>query len=360
MLNLVLGIGLSLLLLALWIRWGSRPTPLRVGLLAVGATGLYVVHLFPLGALGLAVLALTAVERPPWRTALARLAPFVPPAVLFLWYRAAEGLPHGLHAGYDGLWLEKLRLFANVLVQFDWAEGLVVTGSLVAAFLAARRGGPGRPEPRARALLVTFAVAYAVFPKKILGVYYADERLLVYLALAVVLSWPVPAGRRRFAVAAATAVTVLAVALSTARLARYDREVAGELTVLSAMEPGRRVLPVDHRPFVGRVDLWHHVACWYTVRRGGTTAYQFAKPGEHVLRWRRRLAAPHEFFSREPGHEPPDLEAIVRDFDYLWKFGAGPPADDRLRRVGRPVAVRPDAAVWKLEPREDGSGDGDG
>ena len=107
-------------------------------------------------------------------------------------------------------------------------------------------------------------------------------------------------------------------------------------------------VPMEYREDVGRVDVWHHIACWYTIRKGGTTAYQFAKRGEHLLRWRRELATPHEYWWRH-GYPPPDVEAISRDFDYFWKIGEGLPTTEELESRGVRLAVRGDAELWSLD-----------
>jgi hypothetical protein len=346
-LNYVLGLGLSLLLLALWVRWSPRWTRARLAVYGLAVLVLYHVHLFPLGALGLATLVLTLVERKPWRQRALDLAPFAPAVILFLAFRASEGLLPDIGVSYER-YREKARVFFNLVTTYSFPEGLAITLALVLGWTALRLRQGWRPERRAFALALVFAATYVALPKMLIGVFYTDERILLYLALAVLLAWPLPESRRRLAIALACGIAVVGLGLSTRNLVALDREIGREGEVIAGMEPGKRVLSIDHRPFVGRIDVWHHVVCWYTIRKGGTTAYQFATPGKHVLRWRRKLAAPHEYFMRQLEHPPLDLDGMARDFDYIWKIDDGAPSDEELRGFADPVATRGGTTVWKV------------
>ena len=211
--NYVLASALSVLLFALWIAWRDRPQTYRLLIFAVLASGVYLAHVVAFGLLGLLVLTFEAGDL--WRRRqqhqeahLGRLAtaalPFGPGALHFLSVLATSQSAHGSGMVFGTLG-ERVAVLLSPTVQFLGTGDLLLFAVLMAVFLfGVCRRRWFRLHPAMAPVLLVLAVAAAVAPVKLMGVWLIHFRLPFVLVVLLVAAsrWEGPslALRQGFAV----------------------------------------------------------------------------------------------------------------------------------------------------------------
>ncbi len=354
----------------------ERADAARAIRLAAVAALLSLFHAQTYALLGLAVLALLAVE---WRGvgwAGRRALAFVPSILRVLpWLVRSFGLPGAplapghtaRHRNYGSLaelgarW-EPLgevvrtipeRLLGSFNDRSDrWlgaAGALVLLAAAVASRPSAPAAGGARAwlrERRGELLALLFLAAYLAAPMEIAGQWYVNPRHLVFAALLAPAFVAVPAaGWRRSFLAGAAALGVLASANAAAKVAAFQEQVGPFDEVLAAMAPGRRVMNLMFdNGGGGPVRLWPfvHWSCYYQALRGGDVSFSFAGLPSIPVAYRPGMQAPHPY-----EWSPQDFDWATMGDSYDYFLVRGRPWG-RAAALRRHAVLLREAGPWQL------------
>lgn len=290
--NYVLGLGLLLWSLALWVALRRAPAVHALGPLL--ATALYFTHLVAFGIYALWVFGfelrrLLRRENSPAGFVLAGLQ-FAPAIAVHLWRAATAG-----EAGFDarGFFLlgPKLVSLVKAVTTYDLALDLMLALPLL-ALLGLLLAGRLRLRILRPAILpfALVALAFLLLPFSFNGAHFVDQRIplaLVFLGLASIgLAAATPRGERRLAIAIAvlallkTAAVTLTWLAHDRVIARFDRSLFRPGDIVFSLEaelpPGLlRHLPTWQPPLT-------HVASYAAVQ-GAFPALLFSDPTQQPL-----------------------------------------------------------------------------
>lgn len=361
--NFSLSMALALVAFAYWLRLGRLGHVwLRAALFVPISAGLWVVHAFGWGTLGVLAFSSELVRQfdrghnllsSAVRSGIHCLS-LTPPVALVLAWRSEA-------AGVTADWFNmeaKFRWVRMVLRDrweyFDQASLLVVVGLLCAALMF-RRMEYSR-NLAASALFLT--IVFILLPRIVFGSAYADMRLAPYLfAIGLIaIRFPADAGERLVRGLAILALVFVGVRLGGNLISTtlYDRSYDRELEALNHVPEGARMVS-----FVGRpcVEPWAmsrllHLPGLAIVRRDAFSNDQWTMAGAQLLQVRYQAGWP---FNRDPSQIVTErrcggeswrpiglaLATFPRDaFDYVWLID--PPAFD-------PAAATDLEPIWRSD-----------
>lgn len=300
-LNFVVGIGLALLLAAVWIAWRERYPARVIALTTVGAAALFFCHLMSLVFCAILVggneLAWLWRHRNDARLVGRRMAvavtPLLAPMVLYI-----QSPLSPVAAGLEFPTLtDKLRElvmpFGNYLLPLDIVTAAAAVG-FVAICAALRQC---RVTPGSGIALVVTAAAFLAAPNGVKGTYLFDTRFIIMLGFLVFGAFlPVPQPRL---VTAAFAL-LFAVRMAVLDFAWWEQrqDVAGMRTAIASVRPGERVMLafVTHRdaPTYWRdgpmsrhlslgLPLYYHLPALLLIEQHAFWPYLFAEPSQQPI-----------------------------------------------------------------------------
>ena len=292
--NYLFGIGLWLLVFALWIELRQRPRLIRTSALSLGALAVFFVHLFAFGILAVTVAAYELVvfstKRGPFAKRVIDLfvaaLPFLPAIALLILFS-----PHSSSSAiikYRDLWTRILAFAAPIL--YDWhseAVGYCILGALL---LWMALTGAIRFDRRLAAGVIALFVLQFCIPNVIMTAEGADRRIpLPMMLLAIAATDPKKASRKQcFALIAVTgAIFAIRIATVEDRWSRDQPAYAAAWAALSKIPPGARVATafapdVFDNSSTPEIALYY-LPVWRVVPQGGFTQPLFAFPTQQPL-----------------------------------------------------------------------------
>lgn len=254
--NFMLGLGLMIYGLALWVALRERALWLRIVASSAMAMAIYFAHLFALGIYALMIAGFELLRLLRARASLRQYAgtlaasavQFVLPVLTFV--VVSPTAPHAARISWGSLARKVESIFITTYaynLPFDIAT-LLIVAVIVLVGLALRRlvfYGPF-------ALSFIFVLAAGiVMPEQIFSSYAADKRISIGLAMLLIActSWTAPA-RKLAAAATATIAVLVAVkmAIVTAHWREADRVYAPAIAALRQLPQGARLMSVIANP----------------------------------------------------------------------------------------------------------------
>jgi hypothetical protein len=296
--NYLLGTGLALYGIAVWIAVRPRPRLLRAAISLAWVVLLFFCHLMALALYGLAIgsyeLWLICADSPRgWRLLVDRRH-LADAAVLVVPFAAAVVLlalgPRdtsasiasswgGLHARLDGL--------RYVLQAYAPGMDLLVAMLVALGFIWALHRGMLQFHPFGWIFLVVAAVFYLVIPNRAMGAWGAAVRvpLAVLFVLIGVLRWTLPTARTRRAFILAVSVLVMIRSASVAvTFWRYASITADFERSLDLVTPGSRILVVnDYERENPSLTALREIACLAIIERSSLVSIAYAHPLQQIL-----------------------------------------------------------------------------
>ncbi len=356
-LNYLLGVGLSLLGFAAWVRLDARPR-LREALTWLTVPLIFLCHAISGSMFSLFVASreFAAVERLDRRDILAflrRLRPLIAGvAIIVIWRLSTQTI-----AGVNEIGVRQ-KLNALIMVLRD--QNIVFDiGSLIAAVAVAVTGWRrGARVNRAVVPAMLFLMAlFVVMPSRLSGSHFADMRLLPVIPLLFFAAqdWSrVPPSLARGVAMSGYALFAARLAVTAFGFAAYERDYRAQLAVLPLIPAHSRVIVLSESACNAakhwRSDRRGHLGELLAVYRQSWSNGQWDTDGGHLtqVRWRPSAAFYHDpsqhFWSVQclkPG--VPDRWSFADAmgqlpygrFDYLWLIGAHPAiaASERLSPV---------------------------
>jgi hypothetical protein len=326
-LNYLMGVGLVLWSLGLYVRWRGAPPARRLAVTSAASLALYLGHLyaFALYGVGVVVIELERFARGPDRS-LRRLAADLGwaglqallPALLFLRFNPQQG--EGPVIAWGSL-QRKLDALTYLTGGHHPVLDLCTTVGLVGvlAFLFGRRAAAlVRPVPQ---ILAVLAALFAAMPVVLLSVSSADRRIVVAIGLLFAAGLSLAGVTRRAAaavVAALLALTSVQSGLAARRFAQWEARLRPYREALAGLPPGSK-LAFAYAP---SLPFWpvsrRHLPSLVTIERDGFAPNFFAHRHQ------------------QPTALTPAYAALAR----------APQGDALLAELER-VAARRDAAAWR-------------
>lgn len=364
-LNYTLALGLLWCSLALWIAMNDSPTRRRWAVFALIATVMWVCHL-----VGWALLCIAAGSQELLRqrerkgglipAAIASIGPLscllVPWLAKLLFFQSSAGA--GETSGFF-LMSHKLDELSQVLADrwylFDVASVAFVGTLIVASWLPRWT----RLDRGMMLAAVITAACVVVVPQRLLGSFFADQRLiepaLLFALLAVGLSARCPVRLRHGLFVAALLFAGGRLAGNAVSLWQLGSQSAEDLQVLEALP--RNAQLVTFRAIVcpppWTFDRWTHLAGYALERRHTFSNDQWDVPGAQLLRVHNPAAGPFEVDESQLGYQAPcdgkesvvtEAERVPAAIPYLWIIWSDAPQPlsqwQPLAQRGRSVLYR--------------------
>jgi hypothetical protein len=318
-LNFALGLALSFLLFALWVR--SECKAWRHWLFLALAPLVWICHLTGWGVVGVLVYGYEWQKRGVLR-AIPATWPLWPPALLTLLSGAGT---KGATAYGDGVLIDKLSNWIMGLRDLSAMLDLATVALLIALPLIV--WGRGRVDGRIGRAALIFAALTFILPRFLGGGDFADYRLVpVALACGVLaIDWQLP----RLWLALAALPFLLRLGVTSMAWHEDSQATAEMLEALDHVPQGAVVAGAyGEAPFAWRQPPFGHVFAYATIRKDGLTNSDFAISGVHMLRHKdpdRRLVDPSQRILLPDGGTP-DLSAFypASKAQYLWYVGPAP------------------------------------
>ncbi|MBL6459584.1 hypothetical protein JMJ55_30220 [Belnapia sp. T6] len=295
--NYVGGLTLAIFLAAAWAALHGRSLAVLLLAFALSAAALFFFHLYAFAIYGLFWLCHAAwslwmrqgtIKPLVIRHAVAALQ-FVPAVLVLVLFSPTSrniGLDHiqpamardklmGLHSVFD------IGVPSVTLATFG------VFGTAVLAGLASRRLVF---SPLGAVVVSALTVAFLAMPFGLLGAAFADYRLPVAITAVAIAAtrWRALPGRAAFVLSAAfTALVVVRVAVMTSEWAQSNRRYTAIMRLMSAMEPGRRLLTIIaaediSTPFLRRPPI-DHASALAVIARQSFVPTLFAEPEKQPI-----------------------------------------------------------------------------
>jgi hypothetical protein len=340
--NFALGMSLTLLAFAFWLRLGRlRRYRLRAVLFVGIGLVIWIAHSFAWGVLGLLCFSGETVRRrddglgwakAAWVSAIQCLS-LTPPVALMLFWRSSGA------EGETGAWfnwaLKFLWLRTTLRDRWQVFDLLALTAAL-GTFCALVLHKDFRFSRNLGASAFILAIAFFCLPKVVFGSAYADMRLLPYVILIALLAIrpnnDAEARSKSIVAILGLVFVVTRMAGVTTSFFLYDRMHTRTLAALDHVPCGARLVT-----FVGReeglpwfTDRQEHISAMAIVRRAAFSNDQWVMKGAQLLSIRKSdasdfdrdpsqlLKIPGEKF--EPWHTTDQaLQTFPRNaFDYVW------------------------------------------
>ena len=351
-LNYMLGVALSLIGFAVWIRLDPRPG-LRELATWIFVPLLFLCHIVA-GCLFVLFVGCREFDLARRQGQMSRLASRIRPLlssffIILLWRLSAQSF-----AGQNRISLNAKR---NALVMLLRDQNLLLdVGSLIAALLVFvvgwRKGA--RPHHAVVPALLLLILLFIIMPSSLSGSSYADERLLPLIPMLAFATqdWSrVDPRLARLVAFSGLALLVTRLSLTVAGFSDYATRYSAELLALRHIPEHSRVIVINNRDCDSRVhwraDRLDHLGDLAIVYRRSWTNSQWDVDGAHLLQIRYR---PSERFYDDPSQyvwpsacgSIPKRRPTMRDalaavpfdgIDYLWLINASLPADYRNPRL---------------------------
>ena len=296
------------LVLMAWAVWlGHLERPARRSAVLLVSLGLVVLlcHFIAFAALAVGAVALT--PRRSWRQLALVAAPalLAVPRVLELVTTAARGaaaLPtrYNLDAHLLGV-VKQYPLGARIAMWLNAAAIACIGAAALWRWWRARSRDPALLLAGSQALL------FAAMPDDLAGSWRVGVRLVVFVAVAGLCTWPWARVPR-----ALVALPAVALACLAHLHVWFAREVDGLEAVIAGPPPpgvhGGFLLAGASPPFT-RLGLLEHQPQWWTARWGGLGTHFFADAAHQVVRWRE--GTPLDDRLRASTLEPAALDAVL-------------------------------------------------
>jgi hypothetical protein len=344
-LNYMLGVALSFLGLALWIRLDARPQ-WREALTWLGVPLVFLCH-----AVGGSMVSLFIASREfsasdlrsrnGWIDFINRVRPLMAGVVIIVvWRLTTQSIAGATEIG--------IRQKSNAIVMLLRDQNLWLdTGSLVAAlgvYLFGRIRG-ARVHPALVPAILFLIPLFIVMPSRLAGSHFADMRILPVIPMLVFIAqdWRGIAGAR-WVTLAGFALIALRLVLTTIGFVGYDRDYRAQIAALDHVPLHSRVIVLEESECDGVRNWVHdrrgHLGELLQVYRRSWSNGQWDTDGGHLtqIRWRPSAAFYHDpsqhFWPAKclkPG--VPDRWSFAQAmaalpygrFDYLWLIDVHPP-----------------------------------
>lgn len=318
--NFTLAEAMAFFGLALWVKLEGRG--LRAPLFLGYAPLVWLCHLAGWGVLGVLVLGYEWARR--GRKGGLATWPLWPPLGLTLLAGGGAQAPFAFTlAGMQA------KAFYWVIALRDQSAPLDIATALLLATVPLWALGRGWIDRRIGLAALFLAALVFIVPRNLGGGDYADLRLVPVALAAGALALDLPLNGRWLALAVMP--FLLRLGFTTESWLRESAATQGALGALDHVPQGAVVAGAwGFYPSSWRASPQGHLFAYATVRRDALTNADFAIPGVHML----QLAVPDAGFVDpsqrvvlEPGQRA-DLAAFgpARRADYLWYYGAAPPA----------------------------------
>jgi hypothetical protein len=329
--NYTFGSGLALAVFAGWIATDGRRSMVHLLGFALAFTLIYFSHIFAFAMLLLAIggyeLSGLIAEKFAPRALLTRvLVPAllcIPAGLAYLALKPKGAQADIVHFNLIETFVDRFE--SAIQVGFD-KPALVLTGALIALFIAAVATGRARVHPRMTLVLILFAIAALFMPEWALGgwaVHMRTPPVLGALAFAS-LEWRAAPRVQSIAVAVTLALIGLCAVLVGLDWKKYDAQYA-EFRADPAVKPGGKILAVldgDSLGWSADQPYWH-IAEFAIADRGAFTPLLFTTAGQHVV----HIRPPYDRIAASDAQQgsPPDIDelddlaagAMEEDEDYL-------------------------------------------
>ena len=364
-LNYMLGVALSLLGFAAWMRLDARPG-LREGLSWIGIPVVFLCHAVGGSMLSLFIASreFSRVERhdlADWRLFLRRVRPLLAGvAIIIAWRLSTRSI-----AGVNEIGVRQ-KLNAVVMVLRDqniWLD----TGSLVAALAvyAIGRWQGARVHKELVPAILFLTALFVVMPSRLSGSHFADMRLLPVVPMLVFAcqdwSGVAPAIARRVAIAG-FALFGLRLAVTAVGFIAYDRDYQAQLAAVDRIPYYSRVIVLGENPCDAtrhwRSDRRGHLGELLQVYRRSWSNGQWDTDGGHLTQvaWRPSpdlYHDPSQHFWPNACLKPGTVDRWTfaqatsqlpyGRFDFLWLIGPHPALADQSRLT--PIWSGPDGSI---------------
>jgi hypothetical protein len=375
-LNFQIGLGLALLLAAVWLRWRDARPATTLLICATGAVGLFFCHLMAL-ALFLVLIGARELESI-WRApaeALARLprlvAVAVIPCVLYLLapFRDATGTTLFLSAPDKAAQL--LLPFVAYDPLIDSLVAILVVSGVIGLLLGARM----RLPPHGLIAIGALFALYIAAPMSTKGTCFLDTRfaiMLGYLVFATLLPTRLPRRLGAGIGAVGAALFLWRMASICAIWQGHQRDLDALRAVIEQVRPGEKVFVTTVAPEeapeywrTGPRSRWlsngvrvdYHMPALLVLEHSAFWPYLFADPAQQpiaVLPPYRRLA---DTAGPLPAHWLLDApnNRILCDYDFVLLLGAGGEPDVAHFGGGRLGLLRANsvAALYRVQQADD-------
>ena len=295
-LNYLLGINLTLICAALWLKLRRWPIRKSMPLFAALSTILYFTHLYALGVYGLIVLGFEIshyTERRregisiPDRAYVVAFSQFLAPLVLFVAFSPTFHL--NLTSIQAGGLIGKIAGLYAVLDTGHPNIDLSTFGAMVAALLSGTVLKSFTLEHRAAAPFWLLTTSFLLMPAVLFGSGFAGYRLPIAIVwfLIAATSWrPGPRWRAKVGVALVAVLLAVRVGAIAGDWRLYHRYQAEFVKAIESVPVGSRVLPYvvaeDSYEFLVRPPK-QHLASLAVIERSVFLPTLFADPGKHPL-----------------------------------------------------------------------------
>jgi hypothetical protein len=292
--NYLFGIGLWLLVFALWIKLRHSHPLIRASLLLLGELAVFFVHLFAFGILAVTIAACELVVfgsgRRPFTKRVVDLfvaaLPFLPAIALLVLFA-----PHSTSSEiirYRDLWTRILAFAAPIL--YDWRSEVVCYFALGALVLWMVLTDAIRFDRRLAAGVIALFVLQFCIPNVLMTAEGADRRLPIpMMLLAIAATDPKKASREQCLALILTTGAIFAFRIATVE-DRWSRDPPAYMvawTALSKIPPGARVAtafaPDVFDNFSTPEIALYYLPVWRVVPQGGFTQTLFASPTQQPL-----------------------------------------------------------------------------
>jgi hypothetical protein len=358
--NFLFGLGVALWILAGWIACGRRDPSFRLSVFVPLTLLLFFCHLFALGVYGLAIFGVTVYRQRregisrPWREWATALAPFVLPAVLFLFVSPTGGGAAATQLHFGGL-SRKLTAIFQPINNYHRALDAGTALLLAALILTGLGTRTLRVAPPLLYPILLLSLFFLLMPEVLLGVHSVDSRLPNALAFLLAAGTRFQGGRRN-----EIRVLSLLLALGLLRLGvvgwhwrMIDPTYHRHHSALERMAPGGRLFSAifienQWQPFP--VPL-AHFPCQMITDRSAFVPSLFAYPSQQPVRIAptyREIA--DQFPEAVFGHKwTPDWQLISNHFDYVWIVNKDAPDTPAVPRNFAPLQSGSDFAFFRVE-----------
>lgn len=365
--NFAFGMGLCLVVLAMWLRRRDRMNAWHALLLSVLASLVFLAHLSAFATLGIAMAAVTLVDAAargrtarPWITgqAILGVVPLVPGTVTFFlgFLRKTGGDDPIVFAPITYNVRDAVTVLVGYSPAVDAASLVVVAIAMaVLAGMVLVRRASLRAERNMLVAGVALGVAYWVCPADVASGLEVNVRFALGATTLLVLAIDItmPPRLRRGVLAAILALMVARTGVTAAAWVDLDREFRQHLTAFEQIEEGAAVHNIFFYPTsrlfnatrVRGLALIHSLA-FAAVYRHANVPTLYALPGQQPLVHRTPMYRAHRFADRTR----PEIrwERIFGHYQYVWACRAPAVLIEPVTSRARVVAEAGDCTLYAL------------